>query len=202
MGVVVISHTKPRRERPVPIDGFEAERQELKGRIAVLEAFVEGNTHEGAKAAVAMLQQVCKHDREWDWERAELLRQLAEQGEKLKALERERDGLKATIRDMGWEKQAEALEQKIAGAKVCSHIYTRVALTSTTTCPACTNGIVWPEPAGNTPIPDEAAELRRKIAGARVCHSHKSIKPDDCDVCDEHGIVWPPKPAESKGVNE
>lgn len=42
----------------------------------------------------------------------------------------------------------------------------------------------------------EVAELRRKIAGARVCHSHKSIKPDDCDVCDEHGIVWPPEPAE------
>lgn len=49
--------------------------------------------------------------------------------------------------------QVKALEQRISGAKVCSHIYTRVALTSTTTCPACTNGIVWPEPAERIAAP-------------------------------------------------
>lgn len=51
------------------------------------------------------------------------------------------------------EEKVKALEQRIACAKVCSHIYTRVALTSTTTCPACTRGIVWPQPAERIAAP-------------------------------------------------
>lgn len=81
------------------------------------------------------------------------------------AAEAERDGLGARLatstKDCDYfEKQTfnlrekvKALEQRIAGAKVCSHIYTRVALTSTTTCPACTKGIVWPQPAEQTAAP-------------------------------------------------
>lgn len=203
--------------------------------------------------------------------RQELLRQLAEQGGKLKAAEAlapaallgksaaehrvsalctERDGLKARLAtaqsctDCGgpehsdkdcmcggtgnrlvqikglvaciqyWRKlhrdeqeKVKALEQRIAGAKVCPHIYTRVALTSTTNCPACTNGIVWPQPAGDPLVSDEVAELRRKIASARVCDCFDVYPPlnrggmsemrshPDCKVCGGSGIAWP-QPAE------
>lgn len=158
--------------------------------------------------------------------RQELLRQLAEQGEKLKAAEvlasasllgksaaehrvsalcTERDGLKGRLEramDLVRYKRAElhddelitneeysdllqipgavarlesydvmrekvnALEQRVSGAKVCSHIYTRVALTSTTTCPACTRGIVWPQPAEQTAAP--VAEHRNDIGSGGI----------------------------------
>lgn len=168
----------------MPVDGFEAERQELLWQVSELQQARDrldialqktevqlAEQGEKLKAAedlnvffrnsvgechVMISRNASEYQIQKQWDATELPARLQKL---MKAAEAERDGLKARIERMtevqdnmlgalaAYEDQAQALEQRISGAKVCSHIYTRVALTSTTNCPACTRGIVWPEPA-------------------------------------------------------